>query len=269
MKTTFFGGGGRRVQAARQIPRRTEFVLNQGTEFLQAFRLRGALAGFGDDDVRQVGEVLIGLMAFDPLKDRQLALAVAAPADRRETARGQGLVQHLTIPQETVPPAVKGAVEAQGVVALDVRIDRIERTELVVRGPHPVEIGRREPQPAAFAHHPVRFAEKGEGVVDREMLQEVLGEDRLHVLEIEPLGDVGHHVHPRQRLDVHVHPAFEPGAAGADVELLSLGGEEGKRAHGQRFWGRYSDDVWGGSGAAGSLPRLRHLKTLEKTRVYR
>src|SRR6185369_7345633 len=192
MKTTFFGGGGggRRVQAAgrstrpiatpiirpmaasRSVCRSVghmgeEFVVNQGTEFLQTLRLGGAFAGLDDDDVRQVRGILVRLVAFDPLEDRQLALTVAAPADRRETARGQGLVEHLAVPQEAVPPAVEGAIEAQGVVALDVWIDRRLDAKLVVRGPHPVEIGGREPQPAALAHHPVRFAEEVERVIDR------------------------------------------------------------------------------------------------------
>ena len=79
-----------------------------------------------------------------------------------------------------------------------------------------------------------------ERVVDPQVLQEVLGVDRLAVAELEPAGDVGDHVDAGQLLQVDVDPAFEPGAAATDVEPGPRGpggGGGGGRGHRRRNLG--------------------------------
>ena len=74
------------------------------------------------------------------------------------------------------------------------------------------------------------------------MLDEVLGEDGLDVGELQPHGDVGHHVDARQRLAVDVDPTLQALTAAADVqagmgfpdELQDHGGEGTRETPGDR-----------------------------------
>src|SRR5436305_12841800 len=130
--------------------------MDEGAEALEMIGAGGGFAGFGDDDVRQVGGVVVGLVALDTLEEGVLALAVTAPAHRLEAGGGQGLAEHLAVPQKLVTPAVEGAVQAQSGVALLLGAG----VEPVMSRPHPVEVGGREAEPAAGAQHAVGLEEK-------------------------------------------------------------------------------------------------------------
>src|SRR4051812_6978736 len=141
----------------------------------EALGLRGGFRGLGDDDVGEGLLLDIALVALDPLEHRELALPPAAPARFAETAGEEGLGEDLPVPQEAVLPAVEGAVQGQGGLALEVRIG----IQAIVGAPHPVEVGGRQAEPAAVPQHPVRLEEEADRGLDRQVLQEVLGVDRL------------------------------------------------------------------------------------------
>src|SRR5688500_8484188 len=60
--------------------------------------------------------------------------------------------------------------------------------------------------------------EKGQRLLDRQVLEEVLGEDRRDAGEVEPLAQIGDHVHARKRVAVDVDPTLDPLVAAAEVE---------------------------------------------------
>ena len=192
-------GGGVRLRRRATFSRRRwsrKLALDQASRIArQALRLRLALRRLGDDHVRQVRGVVIGLVALDPLEDRQLALAVAAPAHRLEAARGERLAQHLAVPEELVPPAVEGAVDPRAPRPLGRGLE----SRPVVGRPRPSRgwgstggASRRARAPGGpragtrSRRRPRRCS--------RKCSAKIASTSR----NCEPLGHVGHHVHPGQ-----------------------------------------------------------------------
>src|SRR5207244_10702462 len=100
-------------------------------------RRAGAL---GDQDVREILGGLPRLVPLDALEFRQLALPVALKDHFREAGRLQGRLERRAVVEELMAPAVEGAVDLEAVV--EPLRGRLSRSEAVVRGPDPVEVGR-------------------------------------------------------------------------------------------------------------------------------
>src|SRR5947199_3725426 len=139
-----------------------ESLLDRLLQRLQPLRLGLALAGFGDQDVRQVVGVAVGVVPFEALEEGELALAAAAPADVVEAGGGEGGFQDLAVPEELVAPPPEGAVDGERRLPLL----RGLAVQPVVAPPNPVEVGGRQADPGAGEEHPVGLEEEAERVRD-------------------------------------------------------------------------------------------------------
>ena len=195
----------------------------------KALRAR-APRGLHDQHVRQIRRVLPGLVAFEARQLGQRALAVAARDDPLEARRLQRGGQHVPVVEELVSPAVKRAVDAH---AVQPRLRFRKRGAVVVREDHPVQVRRGQPQDAVRRQNSPALPQEREPVVEREVLQKMLGVDRRHVLEREAASNVQHLVHAGQPLVVDVDPARDRLLSAADVERR--GGPRDGSGRGPRF----------------------------------
>ena len=88
-------------------------LLDRLPQRLQALRPGFSLAGLGDQDVRQVVGVAVGVVPFEAAEEGEVALAAAAPADVVEAGGGEGGFQDLAVPEELVAPPPEGAVDGE------------------------------------------------------------------------------------------------------------------------------------------------------------
>src|SRR5579885_3309652 len=93
---------------------RREFLLDENAESPLPLRLGLSLGGLDDADVRQVGAILIGLVAFEAVKEGILAHPIRAPPDFGEAAGEERLLQQTAVPEEAVAPGIEPAVDLQG-----------------------------------------------------------------------------------------------------------------------------------------------------------
>src|SRR5882724_5269857 len=200
-----------------------EALAHEDTEVGEPFGPGLALGRLDDQDVRQVRGVRIDLVPFEALEERQLADPMGAPAEGGEAAGGERLLQETTVPEEAVPPGIEAAVDRQGRAHPPLPAE----APVVDGGEHPFEIGGGESQPAVRTKGAVGLQKEVERLLDRQVLQEVLGENGAAVRELQPPGHVGHHVDPGERLEVDVDPARERRTAAADMEGGAGGGGKG------------------------------------------
>jgi len=194
-----------------------EHLLDEHPERREPLGLGFSLSRLDDQDMRQVGSIRIGLMAFEPVEDRHRADPVGAPADLPEAAGAERLFEQTAIPEKAMAPGLEAAVDLQG----RAHPASGSKARAVESGQNPFKVRGREPQPTAIAQSPVGLAEEVERLLDREMLQEVLGEHGAAARELETLGHVGDQIHPGEILGVDVDPAFEAFAATAHVKQRS------------------------------------------------
>src|SRR5882724_8190846 len=191
-----------------------EDLTHEDTEVGEPFGPGLALGRLDDQDVWQVRGVRIDLVPFEALEERQLADPMGAPAEGGEAAGGERLLQETAVPEEAVSPGIEAPIDGKRRAHPALPAE----APVVDGGEHPFEVGGGEAEPAVRREGAVGLYKEVERLLDRQVLQEVFGENGAAVLELEAPGHVRHHVDPGQRLEVDVDPPGERGAAAADVE---------------------------------------------------
>src|SRR6185369_8905477 len=133
----------------------------------------------------------------------------------REARLRQRLLQCRLVVEELVSPSSERAIE------IEAAADRVLRcrVQFVVCDPDPVEIRSGEAEHAVIAQRAAAFTQQLQPVGIREMLDEELGEDELHVVERQLLCDVEHLVDAGIALVVDVDPALVDDRTAAEVEF--------------------------------------------------
>src|SRR5262245_11816612 len=111
----------------------------------------------------------------------------------------------------------------------------------VVRGVHPVEVRCGETEHSFFGESAPALAEKREALLERKVLEEVLGIDGLEVGEGESLRHVHDAIDARELADVDVDPSRDRLLTATDVETVAGGTRRmdpppaEERGHGRRL----------------------------------
>ena len=155
-------------------------------------------------------------------------------------------------------PAVKRAVELDAVLAVLLLRDVLPP---VVGRQDPIQVRRREAERSVVPQDAAALGQEREPVLEREVLQEVLGVDRGDLAERQALTDVENLVDARESLVVDVDPARDRLLAAPDVQA---GGPRGVPRRGGGLLPKESHRVR-------VFTTLRELRQLEpgKTREVR
>ena len=95
-------------------------------------------------------------------------------------------------------PVTEGFIQVEAIPDLLVSVR--PGAAVVVRRPHPIQIGRRQSQNTSIAQGAAALLEKRQAIFPGQMLDEVLSENERHIAKWQTLRDIQHPVHAAQRL---------------------------------------------------------------------
>jgi hypothetical protein len=159
---------------------------------------------------------MVGLVTFETAQLRDFALSISAEAHREKPGSAERGAEKSGVVEAAMAPTVKGLVQHQAVV--ECRQLVCPFTRVVMRVPHPVEIRSREAKGPRSAEDAPALGEKGEPLLECQVLDEVLGEDEREFPEGKTIAYVEGLIHSRAGLEVDVPPAGESDGSCSDVE---------------------------------------------------